>query len=81
MAEMNAERLLGWNPARRWCWCCPSRVAAIMKLLQGSSLVAAITAAGMMMELLAPLGLGDAAGRAFAALAIGAGAMTAVAYQ
>jgi GntP family gluconate:H+ symporter len=48
-----------------------------MKLLQGSSLVAAITAAGMMMELLAPLGLDNASGRAFAALAIGAGAMTA----
>ncbi|WP_442757531.1 GntT/GntP/DsdX family permease, partial [Pseudomonas sp. PM2] len=30
----------------------------------------------MMMELLAPLGIDNASGRAFAALAIGAGAMT-----
>jgi GntP family gluconate:H+ symporter len=77
MAEMNAERLLGWNPGPSLVLVLPFSVAAIMKLLQGSSLVAAITAAGMMMELLAPLGLGDAPGRAFAALAIGAGAMTA----
>jgi GntP family gluconate:H+ symporter len=77
MAEMNAERLLGWNPGPSLVLVLPFVIAAIMKLLQGSSLVAAITAAGMMMELLAPLGLGDAPGRAFAALAIGAGAMTA----
>lgn len=77
MAEMNAERLLGWNPGPALVLVLPFAVAAIMKLLQGSSLVAAITAAGMMMGLLAPLGLDDASGRAFAALAIGAGAMTA----
>lgn len=76
MAEMNAERLLAWHPGPALVLVLPFALAAIMKLLQGSSLVAAITAAGMMMELLAPLGLGDASGRAFAALAIGAGAMT-----
>lgn len=77
MPEMNAERLLDCRPAGALALALPFAVAAVMKLLQGSSLVAAITAAGMMMELAAPLGLGDPAGRALAALAIGAGAMTA----
>lgn len=76
MAEMNAERLLGWHPAGALALLLPFALAAVMKTLQGSSLVAAITAAGMMMELAVPLGLGDPAGRALAALAIGAGAMT-----
>ncbi|MBS7542206.1 GntP family permease [Ancylobacter oerskovii] len=76
MAEMNAERLLGCRPAGALALLLPFAVAAAMKTLQGSSLVAAITAAGMMMELVAPLGLDDPAGRTLAALAIGAGAMT-----
>ncbi|MDF2995973.1 MAG: Gluconate transporter [Xanthobacteraceae bacterium] len=77
MAEMNAERLLAWQPGPALVLALPFALAAIMKLLQGSSLAAAITAAGMMMELLGPLGLDDATGRACAALAIGAGAMAA----
>ncbi len=39
MAEMNAERLLGWNPGPALVLVLPFAVAAIMKLLQGSSLV------------------------------------------
>lgn len=75
MAEMNAERLLGFAPAGALALLLPFALAAVIKTLQGSSLVAAITAAGMMMELVDPLGLGDPAGRTLAALAIGAGAM------
>jgi len=44
--------------------------------LQGSSLVAAITAAGIVQPLLIPLGLDAENARALATLAIGAGAMT-----
>ncbi|HSI39389.1 MAG TPA: GntP family permease [Xanthobacteraceae bacterium] len=73
MAEMNAERLLAW-PALGLVL--PFALAAIGKALQGSSLVAAITAAGMVQPLLAPLGLDDPAGRALAALAVSAGAMS-----
>ncbi|WAC27436.1 GntP family permease [Ancylobacter sp. SL191] len=75
MAEMNAERLIPYAPAGALALLLPFALAAVVKTLQGSSLVAAITAAGMMMELVAPLGLGDPMGRALAALAIGAGAM------
>jgi gluconate:H+ symporter, GntP family len=51
-------------------------VAAVLKTFQGSSLVAAITAAGMLQPSMEALGLGDPNARAIAALAIGAGAMT-----
>ena len=54
----------------------PFVVAAVTKTLQGSSLVAAITAAGMTVPLLEPLGLADDGGRALAVLALGAGATT-----
>jgi GntP family gluconate:H+ symporter len=76
MPEMNADRLIGWVPPAPFTLLLPFVLAAIVKTLQGSSLVAAITAAGMMMELIAPLGLGDPQGRALTALAIGAGAMS-----
>jgi GntP family gluconate:H+ symporter len=72
MAELLGERLLGW-PAGLLV---PFLVAAVIKTLQGSSLVAAITAAGMMQPVLLPLGLVSDNGRALATLAIGAGAMT-----
>jgi GntP family gluconate:H+ symporter len=55
----------------------PFLVAAAIKTLQGSSMVAAISAAGMVQPLLLPLGLGTENGTALAALAVGAGAMTA----
>jgi GntP family gluconate:H+ symporter len=51
-------------------------IAATVKTLQGSSLVAAITAAGIVQPLLTPLGLGGDNAKALAALAVGAGAMT-----
>jgi gluconate:H+ symporter, GntP family len=54
----------------------PFLVAAAIKTLQGSSLVAAIAAAGMTQPSLASLGLDTESGRALATLAIGAGAMT-----
>jgi GntP family gluconate:H+ symporter len=54
----------------------PFLAAAIVKTLQGSTLVAAITAAGMVEPLLVPLGLDGATGRALAALAVGAGSVT-----
>ncbi len=54
----------------------PFLIAAAIKTLQGSSLVAAIAAAGMVQPILMPLGLGGENGRALATLAIGAGAMT-----
>ena len=54
----------------------PFLAAAIVKTLQGSTLVAAITAAGMTEALLVPLGLDGETGRALAALAVGAGSVT-----
>ncbi|MFT0861170.1 GntP family permease [Ancylobacter sp. G4_0304] len=76
MPEMNAERLLDWAPPAHLALLLPFAVATVVKTLQGSSLVAAITASGMMMELMEPLGLGSPGGRALAALAVGAGSMT-----
>lgn len=75
MAEMLGERLLDW-PIGRFGVLIPFVIAAAMKTLQGSSLVAAITTAGMVQPILLPLGLSDADGRAVAALAVGIGAMT-----
>jgi len=76
MAEMLAERVTGWQVQAAGGVLVPFVVAAVLKTLQGSSLVAAITAAGMTQPLLAALGLGGANGKALAALAVGAGAMT-----
>ncbi len=75
MAELIGERLSGFH-AGQFGVLIPFVVAATIKTLQGSSLVAAITTAGMVQPLLMPLGLGDANGTALAALAVGAGAMT-----
>ena len=72
MAELVGERLLGWRAGLLL----PFLVAAVVKTLQGSSLVAAITAAGMIQPILGALGLDTESGRALAALAVGAGAMT-----
>lgn len=76
MAEMFGERLLDWHVAALGGVLVAFLIAAAIKTLQGSSLVAAITAAGMVQPLLLPLGLSDPTGKALAALAIGAGAMT-----
>lgn len=71
MAELLTERMLGW-PIGLWL---PFAAAVAMKLLQGSSLVAVITAAGMVEPLLPALGLDLPTGRALAVLALGAGAV------
>ena len=76
MAELLGERLLAWHLGPSLALLVPFLVAAAIKTLQGSSLVAAITAAGMVQPILFSLGLSDASGTALAALAVGAGAMT-----
>jgi GntP family gluconate:H+ symporter len=76
MAELIGERLLALPVGAAGAVLVPFLAAAAIKTLQGSSLVAAITAAGMVQPILVPLGLADGNGKAFAALAIGAGAMT-----
>jgi gluconate:H+ symporter, GntP family len=72
MAELIGERVSALSGGLL----IPFLVAAAIKSLQGSSLVAAITAAGMIQPLLGSLGLDVENGRALATLAIGAGAMT-----
>jgi gluconate:H+ symporter, GntP family len=79
MADLLGERVLDWQMGPLlgpFALLIPFLIAAVIKTLQGSSLVAAITAAGMAQMTLAGLGLGDANGKALAALAVGAGAMT-----
>jgi GntP family gluconate:H+ symporter len=75
MAELLGERLLDWHVGIHGAIVMAFAIAAIIKTLQGSSLVAAITAAGMMQPLLDQLGA-NASVKSLAALAIGAGAMT-----
>jgi gluconate:H+ symporter, GntP family len=76
MAEMVGERLAGWHGRAIGGVLVPFLVAVAMKTLQGSSLVAAITAAGIVHPILPQLGLIDANAKTLAALAVGAGAMT-----
>ena len=76
MAELIGERLLDWHLGGFGGLLIPFLIAAAIKTLQGSSLVAAIAAAGMVQPILPPLGLGGENGKALATLAIGAGAMT-----
>jgi GntP family gluconate:H+ symporter len=71
MAELLAEKVLPLPLGLA----VPFLAAAVMKTLQGSPLVAAITAAGMAQPLLPALGLDGDMGRALAVLAVGAGAM------
>ena len=54
----------------------PFLIAAFLKTAQGSSTVSIITAAGICVPLLDPLGLSTETGVALAVLAIGAGALT-----
>jgi GntP family gluconate:H+ symporter len=77
MAELLGERLVGRH-LLSWSGgvLVPFLIAAVIKTLQGSSLVAAITAAGIVQPILLPLGLGDGNGKALATLAIGIGAVT-----
>lgn len=75
MAEMLGERTLGWHLGG-FGVLIPFLAAATIKTLQGSSSVAAIAAAGMVEPVLSAIGLDDPNGKALAALAVGAGAMT-----
>jgi len=76
MADALAARVLEWHLVPAVGLLLPFLAAATVKTLQGSSLVAAITAAGMVQPLLAPLGLAGANDKALSALAIGIGALT-----
>jgi len=76
MAELLGERLLEWHARGLGGLLIPFLIAAVIKTLQGSSLVAAITTAGMVHPILAPLAIVDESGKALVTLAIGAGAMT-----
>jgi GntP family gluconate:H+ symporter len=73
MAELVAERIT----ELRLGILVPFLVAAVLKILQGSPLVATLSTAGMIEPLLATLGLDDATGRALTAAAIGAGTLIA----
>jgi GntP family gluconate:H+ symporter len=75
MAELLGERLSTWHVSGLAGVLIPFLVAAVIKTLQGSSLVSAITTAGMMQPLLSPLGFDSDSGIALAALAVGAGTM------
>ena len=72
MADSLAEAISTWHLG---LWA-PFLGAACLKMLLGSSPVAAISAAGLLQPALLGLGLDDPAGRACAALAIGAGAVS-----
>jgi gluconate:H+ symporter, GntP family len=74
MAELWAEHAL--DP--RLGLAAPFLAAAIVKTLQGNSLSAVLTAAGMVEPMLPALGLDDATGRALAAAAVGAGSIAVV---
>jgi gluconate:H+ symporter, GntP family len=76
MAELLGEQISTWRLSGAGGLLALFLVAATVKTLQGSSLVAVITVAGIAQPLLAPLGLDAANARALAALAVGAGAMT-----
>lgn len=54
----------------------PFIIAAVLKSAQGSSTVAIITTASMMLPLLAPFGLDTELGKAWVILSLGVGAMT-----
>ena len=74
MAELWAEPAL--DP--RLGLAAPFLAAAIVKTLQGNSLSAVLTAAGMVEPMLPALGLDSATGRALAAAAVGAGSIAVV---
>jgi len=76
MAELLGEHVAFWHLSGAGGLLIVFLIAATVKTLQGSSLVAAITAAGIVQPLLIPLGLDAENARALATLAIGAGAMT-----
>ncbi len=76
MAELLGEKALAWHLAGPVALLVPFAAAATIKTLQGSSLVAAITAAGMIAPFVTPLGFDGDTGRTLVTLAVGIGAMT-----
>lgn len=72
-ADLVAERVGELPPALGIA--IPFLIALVSRALQGSALTAAITAAGIMQPLVAPMGLGSEESRALTALACATGAM------
>ncbi len=72
MAEELAEQLATWHLGLA----VPFLMAALFKVLQGSSITAAIATAGILQPAMLPLGLDDPGGRALVALAVGAGSVS-----
>jgi gluconate:H+ symporter, GntP family len=76
MSDGLGARVLNWHVAAFFGVVVAFLATAVMKTLQGSSLLAVIASAGMVQPLLTQLGLADANGKVLAALAVGMGAMT-----
>jgi gluconate:H+ symporter, GntP family len=76
MSDGLGARVLNWHVAAFLGVLVAFLATAVMKTLQGSSLLAVIASAGMVQPLLTQLGLADANGKVLAALAVGMGAMT-----
>ncbi len=74
-ASLVVEHVAEWPPSLGLAL--PFLLAAISRALQGTPMTAVITAAGVMLPLLGPMGLDDAQGRALVGLAITTGAMAA----
>lgn len=74
-ASLVVEHVAEWPPSLGLAL--PFALAAISRALQGTPMTAVITAAGVMLPLLGPMGLDDAQGRALVGLAITTGAMAA----
>ncbi len=72
IADVLSSGLEGYNGLGIWL---PFVIAAVIKTAQGSSTVAIITTAGLMVPLLDTLGLGAEPAKALVVVAIGAGAM------
>jgi gluconate:H+ symporter, GntP family len=76
MSDGLGARVLNWHVAAVFGVVVAFLATAVMKTLQGSSLLAVIASAGMVQPLLTQLGLADTNGKVLAALAVGMGAMT-----
>jgi gluconate:H+ symporter, GntP family len=76
MSDGLGARVLNWHVAAFLGVLVAFLASAVMKTLQGSSLLAVIASAGMVQPLLTQLGLADTNGKVLAALAVGMGAMT-----
>lgn len=70
------DQVSGWLSGSHWGLIVPFLLAAMLKTAQGSSTVAAMTAASIVAPMLAGLGLESDWGRLLTLLAIGSGSMT-----